>query len=166
VNQKGYIRHTCSRNWIYQGYRNDWLALCSQYDYNFEKIGAEWHTFLLNHTPDTPKVIKKKPSPSMTVLDSHIPVEIPYIFGKAFEFPKEKDARLERRKKRDERKRLKLLDNEETMIEKSPKCPNCDKLMLKVGNDYRCYHCNGEFLSPETMQEIERLNVYQVENDD
>ena len=112
ANQKGYIRHTCSRNWIYQGYRNDWLALCSQYDYDFEKIGAEWHTFLLTHTPDTPKVLKKKPSPPMVVLDTNISVEIPYIFGKTFEFPREKEARLERRKRREERKRLKLLNNE------------------------------------------------------
>lgn len=102
TNQRGYIRHAKTHNWVYKGYRKDWLTICRKHDYDWLKIYPEWHTRMITHTKDTPKLSSiVKPSSSF-LLASGIEVEVPYVYGVKFEFPYQKDARLERWKLKNE----------------------------------------------------------------
>ena len=103
LNQKGYIRHSKTENWVYKGYRKDWLTICRKYDGDWSKVYSEWHTRVITHTDETPvleSIVKPRPA---VLLDSGIKVEIPYVYGTKFEFPHQKEARLERWKLKKER---------------------------------------------------------------
>ena len=104
VNQKGYTRHAKTQNWVYKGYRKDWLNICRKYDYDWSKIYPDWHTRLITHTKDTPRLESIVRLPSTFLLASGIEVEIPYVYGVKFEFPHQKEARIERLREREVRK--------------------------------------------------------------
>ena len=104
VNQKGYTRHAKTQNWVYKGYRSDWLTICRKYDYDWLKIYPEWHTRMITHTKDTPKLSSIVKPPSTFLLASGIEVEVPYVYGVKFEFPHQKEARLERWKLKNEQR--------------------------------------------------------------
>ena len=104
TNQNLYIRHSKSQNWIYKGYRKDWLNICRKLDYDWSKIYPEWHTRMATHSKDMP-LLPSIVKPRHTILlASGIEVEVPSVYGVKFEFPHQKEARIERLREREIKK--------------------------------------------------------------